>query len=76
KLGFPTILIQEYNGSSWVTKKTVSGKYGSGMSYSYSIYYQGTAGEKYRARASCTATFDGATDTRPLKTSSNTVVGK
>ncbi|MEG1193900.1 MAG: hypothetical protein RSG50_11870, partial [Clostridia bacterium] len=25
KLGFPTILIQEYNGSSWVTKKTVSG---------------------------------------------------
>ncbi|MEG1516584.1 MAG: hypothetical protein RSD95_16980 [Clostridia bacterium] len=76
KLGFPTILIQEYNGSSWVTKKTVSGKYGSGTDYSYTAYYQGTAGEKYRARTSCTATFDGATDTRPLKTSSNTVVGK
>lgn len=76
KLGFPTILIQEYDGSSWVTKKTVNGKYGSGMDYSYTAYYQGTAGKKYRARTSCTATFDGVTETRPLKTSSSTVIGK
>ncbi|MDO4547018.1 MAG: hypothetical protein Q4D04_02870 [Clostridia bacterium] len=75
-LGFTTILIQEYNGTKWVTVKNVNDKYGSGESYSYTTYYNGTTGKKYRGRVSCKGVYDGVTDTRPLKSSPSSVIGK
>ena len=49
KLGFPSIKLQEKQGSSWVTVKSATDKYGyNRANYGYSISYNGTIGNEYR----------------------------
>lgn len=49
KLGFPSIKLQEKQGSSWVTVKSATDKYGyNRASYGYSLSYNGTSGNEYR----------------------------
>lgn len=53
KIGFPTIVLFELNGSTWKSVKVVNSQYTSSKgSYSYSFTYQGTAGKHYYAGAS------------------------
>lgn len=49
KLGFPSLKLQEKQGSEWVTVKSATDKYAYNTSvYSYSLSYNGTRGNQYR----------------------------
>ena len=49
KLGFPSIELQEKQGSAWVTVKSAKDKYAYNTAfYSYSLSYDGTRGNQYR----------------------------
>ena len=70
KLGFEYIRIQEKQGSSWVTVKSTSDKYGYNRSmYNYSLSYDGTSGEQYRAVVKFYAKDGSISDTKVLTSS-------
>lgn len=70
KLGFPSMKLQEKQGSSWVTVKTVRDKYDYNTAiFSYSISYSGTAGNQYRVIVEYYAKDGDISDTK-TKTSS------
>ena len=49
KLGFPSLKLQEKQGSKWVTVKSATDKYAYNTSvHSYSLSYSGTKGNQYR----------------------------
>ncbi len=69
-LGFSYIRLQELQGSTWTTVKSVSSKYASNTSrYTYTFTYYGTPGSKYRAQAGFYVS-DGADTETSSKTSS------
>lgn len=49
KLGFPSLKLQENQGSTWVTVKSATDKYAYNAAvYSYSLSYDGVRGNQYR----------------------------
>lgn len=70
KLGFPSIKLQEKQGSDWVTVKSASNKYAYNSAFhSYSISFSGTSGNEYRVVVEYYAKDGSVSDTK-TKTSS------
>ena len=73
KLGFPSIELQEKQGSSWVTVKSATDKYGyNRANYGYSISYNGTSGNEYRVVVEYYAKDGNISDTKSKTSSSMT----
>ena len=67
KIGFPTIVLYELNGSTWTPVKVVNSQYNPATlsgSYQYSFTYQGTAGKTYYAYSSFLAQDSTGSDSR------------
>lgn len=63
KLGVQSFKIQEKNGASWTTVKSVSGSYVyNKSSYVKDLEYNATSGKQYRAVATFSGTVNGVSD--------------
>lgn len=75
KLGFTSIKVQEYDGSSWNTVKTTTNKFAyDKVSHLYTVSYNGTVGKQYRAVVNYKVEDNGSSDTRTRTSSAYTAV--